>query len=523
MVDALTALAANFPASSEVNHSLRAKAIAIALRLEGTNPGAIATNNSLKAGDLPAPVSGFGTLAEVAERLWDTAAFLESPEMGDDERVLQFCLVDIAREIDSSNLSESNRYPTGLPAAIFAGWQAILGKSGEPAFVFPKAGEENGDTNPETSVTEPPPTTGIEPVIPSNLTRKAQGSYRSLSASGSSANLTQIGGDINAGSSPAPLAIIFSYEKGDTEQPLNRHRGALVSALTSLYGSWPQDGGVVILSVSEEDADDAALLLPGTILADSLIRERQLDPRTLALGFVAGDGSVLRVEKLHDRLAAFNPIDIDTILVPEDNLPELQDMALLGELAPFFRFQIILVSNLEEATRLAAAEHDAGFETTLRKFNNIRTVAKDTKLPDLVGLDVIQSKFREITNLNPKHASAAVLLELGEGELPGKLTRGGSLSALSRATDPVFRTIGVQVKPDRSAVIAALESVTKIQPILDQETAALGGMMSALLKDIGRYASIDPTAGPAAELRDKIASTLETVEEESDRLKNSDG
>ena len=48
-------------------------------------------------------------------------------------------------------------------------------------------------------------------------------------------------------------------------------------------------------------------------------------------------------------------------------------------------------------------------------------------------------------------------------------------------------------------------------------------MMSALLKDIGRYASMDPTAGPAAELKDKITSNLETVDEESDRLKNSGG
>ena len=39
VVEALTALASNFPAADEIDHRLRAKALAIALRLDGTHPG----------------------------------------------------------------------------------------------------------------------------------------------------------------------------------------------------------------------------------------------------------------------------------------------------------------------------------------------------------------------------------------------------------------------------------------------------------------------------------------------------
>lgn len=79
-----------------------------------------------------------------------------------------------------------------------------------------------------------------------------------------------------------------------------------------------------------------------------------------------------------------------------------------------------------------------------------------------------------------------------------------------------------QGSADRATVIAAFESVTKIQPLLDPEIAALGGMMSDLLKDIGTYASMKPQTGTAAdELKEKIFSTWETVKEEFGRLKNS--
>ncbi|MGI9243377.1 MAG: hypothetical protein ACR2RV_21440 [Verrucomicrobiales bacterium] len=528
VVSALTALAANFPASSELDHQLRAKALAIALGLDGTHPGALATHASLKNAELPAPVSDFSTLGEIAEQIWLTASYLESPEMGEDEQVLQFCLVDIARDIDSANLAESNRYPARLAESMFPGWDSFIKGAGNSAFVFPDKGQEPPvipDPAPG-KVDEPDPDTGAKPpVIPPNAERAAQGTYRSITISGSTPALAPIGGDLKTSGSTAPMAVIFSDEEGDTGQPLNDNRGALVSALTKLHGSWPEDGGVVVLTVNSADAGDQAMLLPSAILADSLIRERELAPGTLALGFVDPDGNLLRVEQLHDRLADFKANEIDTILLPEENLPDLRDMALLGELTPFFRYQFILVSNLGEAVDLAAEQRDEDFEANLRSFKLVQDVAKDAVLTSLTGFTAVQSTFGKITELNPKHASAVVLLEHGAEKLPEHLTRRGSLEALRRITGPVVQSMlspGGSAEPD--AVADALEAVEKVRPILDPEIAPLGKMMGALLKDIGRFAKLDPQSGPAAnELKDKILSTWETVREEFGRLKNSGG
>lgn len=117
-----------------------------------------------------------------------------------------------------------------------------------------------------------------------------------------------------------------------------------------------------------------------------------------------------------------------------------------------------------------------------------------------------------------------MLLAHGAEELPEHLSRNGSLNALSRATGPVVKAMLSQGSADQATVVAAYESVDKIQPILDPEIAALGEMMSALLKDIGTFAAMEPkTSPPANELKDKIFSTWETVREEFGRLKNSGG
>ena len=528
-VSALVALAANFPSDPAINHQLRAMALGIALRLDGTHPGALATNASLKKAELPTPLSDYETLGEVAGQLWITASYLESPEMGEDERVLQFCLVDIARNIDPTNLADSNRYPARLPESVFPGWDTVVGNSSSPAFVFP--GREGDppvapDQNPDPDGATDPPAGdgGAPPIIPANATRTADGSYRSLTASGSTPAITKIGGDLKTSGGTSPLAIIFSDENGDTGQPLNDNRGSLVSALTQLHGSWRKDGGVVVLTVSNVDAGDGALLLPSAILADSLIRERPLAAGTIAAGFVDPDGGLLGVEQLHKRLAAFKANDVDTILLPEENLRDLQDLALLGELAPFFRYQIILVSDLEQATVLAAEARGEDFETNLRAFKLVQEVAKNAVLTKLTGFTAVKSTFEKITKLNPQHASAAVLLAHGAGELPEHLSRNGSLNALSRATGPVVKAMLSQGSADQATVVAAYESVDKIQPILDPEIAALGETMSALLKDIGTFAAMEPkTSQPANELKDKIFSTWETVREEFGRLKNSGG
>ena len=514
VVSALAALAANFPGTGAADNRLRAKALAIALRLDGTQPAAVSVNRLLRSGEVPDRVPDFNTIGDVAEALWETASYLESPEKGKDERVLQYCLVDIAREIDPGNLAESNQYPTRLPASVFPGWAGIV-EGADSGFVF-----EGGGPPAEPDPPVQPSVPDKVPDAPSNPTRTAQGSYRSVIAGGSSGSVANIRGDLKAGGGTAPLAVVFSDEEGSTALDLNKSRDMMVSALTELQGSWPQDGGVLVLSVPSAGGSDPALLLPGALLADSLMRNWALHPRTVALGAVAPEGSLIPVERLPQRLQALTADDIEMILVPEENLPQLQDMALLGDLETLFRYQFIFVGSLKQAAVAAASEHDEDFAKSLANFNIVQEVAEDNPASEMTNSGTVKTYLANILGLNPQHASAKLLLDHGNGKLPKNLTREGSLAALNRATGPVvsaFRRGTVQ----RPTAMTASKSVSKTQSLLHPDIAELGGMMGALLKDIGDHAGMADKNSTAAEaLKIKISSDWEKVRSEYSRLKN---
>ena len=518
-VTALAALAANFSDSDEVDHQLRAKAIAIALRLNGTDAVALAANRALMMGEAPEAVPSVTSLDQVAQQLWMIAGFLDSPEKGKDERVLQFCLADIARGIDPQNLAESNRYPARLPTTLFPGWETVL--KGRPGFVFPDP-EPEPDPDPDPGQGADPGTVDGEDPAGTRTTRAAKGAGKALTVGGV---VERIRADLKEGGGEAPLAIVFSDGEGATTVPLNEHRATLVSALTELQGGWPKDGGVLVLTIDGEPTADQSLMLPSALLADSLIRARKLDEKTAALGFVAPEGSLIKAERLYQRLHALRSNKVATILLPEENFADLEDLALLGELAPFYRFQIILVGSLKEAASLAAAEgRGENFAASQSEFSALQKVAMKSEISELTGFPSVQSNLAKVIELEPRHASARILRAHGARELPQKLTTKGALGALYRATSPVVSAVKAGGAPERNVVIAAYESVEQISDLLPEEVAPLGASSGELLKEIGAYTSLADKQGAEAQaLKAKIIGQWDGVRDEFARLNRGDG
>lgn len=526
-VSALAALASNFPDSGLIDHKLRAKALAIALRLDGTHPGAVAANTKLRDGEKPEALSDFTTLEEVAQQLWTSAGYLESPEKAKDERVVQFCIADIARVIDPENLAESNRYPAQLLSSIFPGWGALLGKGSGTEFEFsPEGGDPDNPPDPDPDPDTPPdpdpdPDNPPDPDPGPNAgtpTRTAQESTVTIGSNSSAAKFSTIVGNLKAGGGTEPLAVVFADEDGQTSQPLNAYRDTMVSALTELQGNWPQDGGVLVLTVKSDTPGDRSMLLSSALLADSLIRERKLDSRVVALGFVAPEGSLMAVDRLHQRLTSLETGEAEIVIVPEDNLPDLQDMLLLGEVETFFRHQILIASTLKEAAAMAAATRAEKLGRSITDFKPVQEIEGD--LAGLTSYSAVKKPLTRILELNPRHASTSLLLKHGTGKLPEKLTLNGSLGALHRATVPVISAMQSDDGANLPTAVAGLNAVTKIQPILAPDSEPLGKMMVGLIKNIGTYAGMKPKTSPTAtELKSTILTDWESVRSEFGRLK----
>jgi len=518
IVTALAALASNFSHDEKITNRLRAKALAIALTLDGIDPNAVQANRALKGGDLPAKVTGFSTLPKIARTIWDTAGYLESPEKGRNEQILQYCLADIAREIDPENQRDSRRFPLTIAKNLFGGWDVILGKRPGPEIDFPPV---EGATDPE----KPEPIPDLE-----NLggTKEAEGKIRSIVPEGRKSRISEIHGDLSLRSGNAPLAVVFTDSDGDTEQPLNEQRAGIVSALTETHdGQWPTNSGVVVLRVESGSKGDPSLTLPAAILTDALIRGREVHADTLAIGIVSPDGSLALAGRLRQRLRSLDTSDA-IIIVPGDNVPELQDMLLLREFDAFFNHQIITAATLGDAIEIASGERSKEFGQGLALFGQIQGLLGGNTPEQLSESGTVKSRLEQIVKLNPDHASASLLLKNANGELPKTLTLGGSMVALARASQPVVEGMQERKKSgilsDPSIAKTARARLGEIVDLMHADVAEICVAMVDLTDKISEHVALDSKKGDAAvALRAEIESAWEVVRSEFQQLKKNAG
>ena len=145
VTNALSALAANFPGESRINNRLRAKALAISLRLDGTHRDSVLTLQKLQQGETPASVPGFGEPDDVALELWQLAEDLDRADASRDDHVLACYLIDIALLIDPERPGGSARFKKLSRKGKFLGWTdviAVVDKTPPPAAVKPEALQE---------------------------------------------------------------------------------------------------------------------------------------------------------------------------------------------------------------------------------------------------------------------------------------------------------------------------------------------------------------------------------------------
>ena len=132
VTNALSALAANFPGDSRIVPGLRAKALAISLRLDGTHRDSVLTLRKLKDGETPAPVPGFEEPDVAVLELWQLAEALDRPDASRDDHVLACYLMEIAMLIDPDRPGGSARLKKLSKKGKFLGWQDVITVVNEP-------------------------------------------------------------------------------------------------------------------------------------------------------------------------------------------------------------------------------------------------------------------------------------------------------------------------------------------------------------------------------------------------------
>ena len=178
VTNALSALAANFSGDSRIGPGLRAKALAISLRLDGTHRDSVLTLQKLRQGETPLPVPGFEEPNVVALELWQLAETLDRADASRDDHVLACYLMDIAMRIDPERAGGSARLKKLSKKGKFLGWQGVIAVVNEPlakppaaakpagAKPQPPAGKERGITDKKPAVVERVPRAEDAPPLP---------------------------------------------------------------------------------------------------------------------------------------------------------------------------------------------------------------------------------------------------------------------------------------------------------------------------------------------------------------------
>ncbi len=126
VTNALAALAANFPGDSRIVPGLRAKALAISLRLDGTHRDSALTLRKLKDGETPSPVAGFDAPSVAVRELWQLAEALDRADASRDDHVLACYLMNIAMLINPDRPGGSARFKKLSKKGKFLGWKDVI-------------------------------------------------------------------------------------------------------------------------------------------------------------------------------------------------------------------------------------------------------------------------------------------------------------------------------------------------------------------------------------------------------------
>ncbi len=126
VTNALSALAANFPDDSRINNRLKAKALAISLRLDGTHRDSVLTLQKLQMGETPDSIPGFDEPDTVVSGLWKLAEALDRADASRDDQVLACYLMDIAMQIDPNHSGGRVRLKKLSTKGKFIGWKDVI-------------------------------------------------------------------------------------------------------------------------------------------------------------------------------------------------------------------------------------------------------------------------------------------------------------------------------------------------------------------------------------------------------------
>ncbi|MDG1357310.1 MAG: hypothetical protein P8P36_03865 [Akkermansiaceae bacterium] len=271
----------------------------------------------------------------------------------------------------------------------------------------------------------------------------------------------------------------------------------LIKILTNKYSIVPSSQGLVkFTNGSFNRKQPISLTAPLALMLNASLANRPLKDGLCILADIDDKGKVIEPENFWSSLSTLrNSSDGGRLIVSTQSLEIMKQLLVFKEPDFFTHWEVLSVSNIEEALEAAVVKSNEQFQQAGEIFSAIQKLGIDKNVAQLAADHAIRSKLEETLALNPSHLSAETLLLQGSGNRPIHLdttTFRLVLQPLAEELNSALKNTSGKdniqsLKKSHDELRAKLD---KLEPIVDRDDQELFEDAIDLTSDLDKLATL---------------------------------
>lgn len=421
--------------------------------------------------------------------LWQTIAWLESPQAGTHGHTLATLLLDVAATQDPEHPRARAHHGE---ATAWSGWIPPLATYQEST-TPPPPPRVTPDTRPDASgKTTVPPL--AEAHVRTVIWRGSTPTVVTLRMQASQPPETS-----ETPENPQPLCIGPHPQEGGVN-PLTR---TVTSLLASRHQSVPHHHRVRITCPEHEAAlagsAPRSVSAAAALLASAAVTGTE--PDALVLGEVDANGRLSLPPDFWLSLVSLPPDPGHKLILPTQASAWLPSLLALEKTRFFIDHEVLLARDFDHLLALAAKQPPAETGTVTASYHDIRERSTGQDLRDYLANRFVRQRLEELASQAPWHASASMLRLQAAGLRPVVIHRAVLATELRMAIAPM------------KAVTAALDREFFDAALTARETAAMGEIHDRCRENIDRFEKVTArTDQDLFQAARALTATLRTLE-----------
>jgi hypothetical protein len=454
----LETLARGLNAETPADRRGAAQMLALAVALDPANTRARELISEYHR-DRHKPGADADRLEKSRMRIWQTIAWLETPDAGSQGQALAACLKDVIVISDPKHPRAADLREGGEKGA-WAGWIPPV-SAYEPKQLATKE--------------EPPP--APEPVIdpgPKETILLEQAEVHAIlwkkSGTGKAAKWVQGpaplgmtvtksaaqsegGEDGEAAAPPPPFSIVIG-EEGFGLAPM---ANLLRNLLQKHHENLPRGIQVVINSkefaLSLESTRRQSVSAAAAVLASSAITGTE--PQAVIIGQIDENGAFKLPTDFWDQLLALGKGGGRRLVLPADAAAWLPSVLALENPGFFMDYEVVLAADFKQLLEFSAKKPEGAIGSATAKFREIREKAGPQDIRQYISNTFVKQRLMTILQEVPSHVSSKMLLIQAAGKRPTVVIRPVLAAELRRALEPMAWIVKA---PDYESVVPGTDN-----------------------------------------------------------------